>query len=108
MCITVIMVLYTAEDHLAVLSACILTLIAIYLQRDLQQSVQLDILQELGSPDKLQTSLDIVEILLGFLTTGGASSKTKLTSYLRRLKMEKMSFSEKVELHTVACLLIVD
>ena len=58
--------------------------------------MQLDILRELGSPDKLWKSLDVVEIVLGFLTSGGGSSKTKLTSYLRKLKMEKMSFSEKV------------
>ncbi|CAI8024800.1 E3 ubiquitin-protein ligase rnf213-alpha [Geodia barretti] len=66
-------------------------------QRDLQQRVQLDILRELGSPDKLWKSLDVVEIVLGFLTSGGGSSKTKLTSYLRKLKMEKMSFSEKAK-----------
>jgi hypothetical protein len=68
-------------------------------QRDLQQRVQLDILRELGSPDKLWKSLDVVEIVLGFLTSGGGSSKTKLTSYLRKLKMEKMSFSEKAKEH---------
>ena len=63
--------------------------------------MQLDILRELGSTDKLWKSLDVVEIVLGFLTTSGGSSKTKLISYLRKLKMETMSFSEKVYMLTV-------
>jgi hypothetical protein len=58
--------------------------------------VQQDILRELGSPDKLRRSLDVVEIVLGFLTSGGGKPKTTLRSYLRKLKMEKRSFSEKV------------
>ena len=56
----------------------------------------MDILRELGSPDKLRKSLDVVEIVLGFLTSGGGKPKMRLLSYLKKLKMEKMTFSEKV------------
>ncbi|CAI8027543.1 E3 ubiquitin-protein ligase rnf213-alpha [Geodia barretti] len=68
-------------------------------QSALQQRVQQDILRELGSPDKLRRSLDVVEIVLGFLTSGGGKPKTTLRSYLRKLKMEKRSFSKKAKEH---------
>lgn len=56
----------------------------------------MDILQELGSPDKLRRSLDVVDIVLGFLTSSGGKPETKLLTYLKKLKMEKKTFSEKV------------
>ena len=59
----------------------------------------MDILRELASPEKLRKSLDVVEIVLGFLTSGGGKPGTKLLSYLRKLKMEKKNFSEKVSRH---------
>ena len=65
-------------------------------QISLRPHVQMDILRELGSPDKLRKSLDVVEIVLGFLTSGGGKPKIKLSSYLKTLKMEKKPFSEKV------------
>ena len=65
-------------------------------QRKLQYRVQLDILRELRSPDKLRKSLDVVEIVLGFLTSGGGKPKTRLLAYLKKLKMDKRSFSDKV------------
>ena len=58
--------------------------------------MQLDILRELRSPDKLRKSLDVVEIVLGFLTSGGGKPKTRLLAYLKKLKMDKRSFSDKV------------
>ena len=58
--------------------------------------MQLDILRELGSPAKLRKSLDVVEIVLGFLTSGGGRPSTTLVKYLKKLKMEKKTFSEKV------------
>ena len=65
-------------------------------QRELHHRVKLDILRELGSPDKLRKSLDVVEIVMGFLSSGGGKPKSKLLSYLRKLKMERRRFSEKV------------
>ena len=65
-------------------------------QRELHHRVKLDILRELGSPDKLRKSLDVVEIVIGFLSSGGGKPKSKLLSYLRKLKMERRRFSEKV------------
>ena len=58
--------------------------------------MQTEILLELRSPDMLRRSLDVVDIVLGFLTSGGGKPKTRLVSYLRKLKMEKKTFSEKV------------
>ena len=66
------------------------------MQKELQHRVKLDILRELGSPDKLRKSLDVVEIVMGFLSSGGGKPKSKLLSYLRKLKMERRRFSEKV------------
>lgn len=74
----------------------IVTLPLFHLQIALRPRVQMDILRELGSPDKLRKSLDVVEIVLGFLTSGGGKPKTRLVSYLKKLKMEKKTFSEKV------------
>jgi hypothetical protein len=56
-----------------------------------------EILQELRSPDELRKSLDVVEIVLGFLTSGGGKPKTRLVTYLNKLKMEKRIFSEKAK-----------
>ena len=65
--------------------------------------VQMDILRELGPPDRLRKSLDVVEIVLGFLTSGGGNAKTSLKSYLKKLKMERKPFSEKVTQSHIAC-----
>ena len=56
----------------------------------------MDILRELATPDKLRKCLDVVEIVLGFLTSGGGKPTLRLRSYLKRLKMERKAFSEKV------------
>ena len=71
----------------------------LHVQRELHHRVKLDILRELGSPDKLRRSLDVVEIVLGFLSSGGGKPKTKLFSYLKKLRMEKKTFSEKVNIY---------
>lgn len=65
-------------------------------QIDLRSRIQKDILQELGTPDKLRKSLDVVEIVLGFLSSSGGKPTTRLVSYLKKLRMEKKTFSEKV------------
>lgn len=66
------------------------------LQVTLDARVRHEILQELRSPDEARKSLDVVEIVLGFLTSGGGKPKTRLVTYLSKLKMEKRVFSEKV------------
>ena len=70
--------------------------VLVHLQRALEHRVQLDILRELRSPDKLRNSLDVVEIVLGLLTSGGGKPKTKLLAYLKKLKMDDKPFSDKV------------
>ena len=71
----------------------------LHVQRELHHRVKLDILRELGSPDKLRRSLDVVEIVLGFLSSGGGKPNTRLLSYLKKLRMEKKIFSEKVNIY---------
>ena len=66
------------------------------IQITLRSHVQKDILRDLGTPDKLRKSLDVVEIVLGFLSSGGGKPKTRLLSYLKKLRIECKSFSEKV------------
>ena len=63
----------------------------------------MDILRELGPPDRLRKSLDVVEIVLGFLTSGGGKAKTSLKSYLKKLKMDRKPFSEKVTQSHIPC-----
>ena len=65
-------------------------------QVELQPRVQMDILRELATPNKLRKCLDVVEIVLGFLTSGGGKPTLRLRLYLKRLKMERKAFSEKV------------
>lgn len=55
-----------------------------------------EILQELRSPDELCRSLDVVDIVLGFLTSTGGKPKTRLLTYLKKLKMDDKAFSKKV------------
>jgi hypothetical protein len=69
------------------------------LQVTLDARERREILQELRSPDELRKSLDVVEIVLGFLTSGGGKPKTRLVTYLNKLKMEKRIFSEKVNIY---------
>ena len=62
----------------------------------MEHRVKLEILRELGSLEKLKKSLDVVEVVLGFLTSEGGKPKMKLISYLRQLKMDNKPFSQKV------------
>lgn len=65
-------------------------------QVPLPSRVQQDILQELPSTDLLRRSLDVVDIVLGFLSSSGGKPKTSLAGYLKKLKMDHKPFSEKV------------
>ena len=72
------------------------------MQVSLDHTVKREILQELRSPDELCSSLDVVDIVLGFLTSTGGKPKTKLLTYLRKLKMDDRAFSKKVS-HCFYC-----
>ena len=56
-----------------------------------------DIIAELCTPDRLREALDVVEIVLGFLSSGGGKADKPLGEYINKtLKMRKRSFSQKV------------
>ena len=64
---------------------------------------QADIVNELGSMQHLRECLDVVEIVIGFLSSNKSVASTELRTYIGRfLKMEKRFKSEKVA--TINCL----
>ena len=59
--------------------------------------MQQEILQELRTPDRLRETLDVVDIVLGFLSSGGGKADQPLKGYVNQtLKMKRRPFSEKV------------
>ena len=59
--------------------------------------MQREILAELRTPDRLRESLDVVDIVLGFLSTGGGKADKPLGEYIDRvLRMRRRPFSQKV------------
>ncbi len=70
----------------------------ITLQERLEPRVRREILAELRTPDRLRDSLDVVDIILGFLSTGGGKAEKSLGDYVDKvLKMKRRSFSPKVK-----------
>ena len=60
---------------------------------------QTDIVTELGSMQRLRECLDVVEIVIGFLSSEkrGGTAITELKSYIKKvLRMEKRFTSKKV------------
>ena len=67
------------------------------LQIQLDSRVQQEIIQELRSVDRIREALDIVDIVIGFLSSGGGKADRQLKEYITRaLRMKKKSFSKKV------------
>ena len=59
--------------------------------------MQQEILHELRTPDRLRETLDVVDIVLGFLSSGGGRADQPLGEYINHtLKMKRRPFSEKV------------
>ena len=59
--------------------------------------MQQEIIQELNTPDRLRKTLDIVDIVLGFLSSGGGKADRPLGEYINHtLKIKKSHFSKKV------------
>ena len=59
--------------------------------------VQKEILAELRTPDALRANLDVIDIVLGFLCSGGGKPNKLLGDYMGKvLKMQKRKFSQKV------------
>jgi hypothetical protein len=69
------------------------------LQEPLNAREKQEILSELRTSDRLREALDVVEIVLGFLSSGGGSAKKPLGEYIDKLlKMKRRPFSSKVRL----------
>ena len=63
----------------------------------LEARVQREILAELRTPDRLRENLDVVDIVLGFLSSGGSKAEKPLGEYIDKvLKMKRRPFSVKV------------
>jgi len=62
--------------------------------------MQQEIIQDLRTPDRLRETLDVVDIVLGFLSSGGGKADHPLGEYIHHtLKMKRRPFSEKVLVH---------
>ena len=67
------------------------------LQIELDSRVQQEIVQELRSVNRIRDALDVVDIVMGFLSSGGGKADRQLGEYITRaLRMKKRFFSEKV------------
>ena len=63
----------------------------------LRDREQIDIINELCTNQSLRECLDCVEIIIGFLSSGGGNAKVDLKEYIRKaLKMEGRFNSKKV------------
>ena len=76
------------------------------IQEMLPQHIQQAIITELRSPDRLQEALDIMEIVLGFLSSGGGKADKSLGDYINKtLKMRRRHFSQNVRLNVFMLIL---
>ena len=67
------------------------------LQEQLNPRFKREILAELRTSDRLRGALDVVEIVLGFLSSGGGKADRPLGEYIDKiLKMKTRPFSSKV------------
>lgn len=63
----------------------------------MKPEVEKEILAELNTPDRLRENLDVVDIVLGFLSSGGGKASKPLGEYIDKvLIMKKRPFSQKV------------
>lgn len=66
--------------------------------------MQKEILAELCTPDALRANLDVIDIVLGFLSSSGGKPSKPLGDYIGKvLKMQKTIFSRKVCYNFFAC-----
>ena len=67
------------------------------MQEKLEQRVKQAIVADLPTPDRLREALDVVEIVLGFLSSGGGRADKSLGEYINKtLRMKKRRFSKEV------------
>ena len=68
------------------------------LQEPLPLRIQQEILQELCSADRLRDTLDTVDIVLGFLSSGGGKADRSLEKYIRCALKIRKTFCRKVSI----------
>ena len=75
----------------------LLLLLSLLLQEKIESRSRKEILAELPSPVHLRANLDVIDTVLGFLSSGGGKPSKSLGKYIEKvLKMRKGSFSKKV------------
>ena len=62
----------------------------------MNSDVQKEILAELRTQNLLRANLDVIDIVLGFLSTGGGRPEMMLGDYMRKILKMKRPYSEKV------------
>ena len=76
-------------------------------QEQLGSRVKQEILSELRTPARLRETLDVVDIVLGFLSSGGGKADKPLGEYIdRMLKMKRRPFSAKVCVCVCVCVYV--
>ena len=79
------------------------TFIVSLMQSKLNPKVQEEIVSELKTMQQLREVLDVVEIVMGFLSSGGANADKNLHDYIRNaLRMGERFISKKVSLQFTA------
>ena len=69
----------------------------LYMQVRLEPRLQREILSELRTADRIRENLDVVDIVIGFLSSGGGKAEKPLGEYIDRvLKMRRRPFCQKV------------
>lgn len=69
------------------------------LQDKLEPRIKKEILNELRNPAQIYGNLTVVDIVLGFLSSGGGRAEKSLGDYVDRvLKMRERPFSRKVNI----------
>ena len=72
----------------------------------LEPRVKKEILSELRTPDRIRENLDVVDIIIGFLSSGGGKTEKPLGEYVDRvLRMKRRPFSRKVRRELIVCVL---
>lgn len=51
--------------------------------------------------ERFRENLDVVEIIIGFLSSGGGRADKPLADYLKTLKLSRKSFSKKVCIYSL-------
>jgi len=71
--------------------------------------VQREVLAELRTPDRIRENLDVVDIVIGFLSSGGGKPDKPLGDYVDKvLRMRRRPFSRKVTGYFYCCVTLAE